>query len=663
MGAFLLGIKQKDSVGMIILGLQFGHDAGVAVLVNGVPACNIIRERHNRAKHSFGISLSHIEAALSDANITVDDVNMIAITSTQCYELVVVDEPDQLKMVFETHPDMNTGSLLYDEIKPDDKQFESRLDGNILENVYTRKEIYFTNLFPEYLTTKREKLGVKKSLRDYAQLEFWHQKVGLADLAEVNISELLKNSEQMRNMFHYPMNITLKGRSIPGVSIQHHAAHAASAFYTSKFSKAAVITHDGGFYKTGPLNGMIFYGEGNLLLPLTPNHLAIGDLYDRIGAWLGFDLMGAAGKLMGLAPYGKPVFFDRRMVGNTYDLLKNGKEDPLKNLIQHYLKQAAFLGYDVTVIGQLDRILDPVCVDIAASTQKLFEEVILYAVETVASMLQNTGIHCDTLCYAGGTALNCPANSRLVTESSFNHVHIPPNCDDSGLSLGAAQYAYYQILDKTRVPLNDSQFLMTPYLGLSYGKKTFENAIEAVQEKIIVEDLPDPAKQAAQDLHDNKIIAWFEGRSEIGPRALGHRSLLINPKHADNWDRMNEIKSREKWRPFAPAVLAEDVCTYFRGMPEESPFMLFTGQVRTNELPAITHVDGSARVQTVTEETGGLFKVLTHLRNLCGCSVVLNTSFNGPREPIVEQPKEAIHFLLSTNLDALYLEGKRITRI
>lgn len=650
---------------MVILGLHFGHDAGVAVLVDGVPACNMIRERHNRAKHSFGISLSHIEAALSDAGLSVKDVGMIAVTSTQCYELVVVDEPDQLRMVFGIHPDMNINSLLYEQVKPDDATFESRLDGNILSRVYEGNDenTYHRNLFPEHLLTKREDLSATKSLRDYLELEFWQKESGLKDLAKTDISKLLTSPGQIRNLFHYPMNITLKGRSIPGVSIQHHAAHAASAYYTSKSSSAVVITHDGGFYKTGPLNGMIFYGQDNYLLPLSPNHLAIGDLYDQVGAWLGFDLFGAAGKLMGLAPYGKPVFFDRQMVGNTYDLLKNGMENPFQSLVNHYINRAKFLGYDITAIGQIDRILEPACVDIAASTQKLFEEVILYAVEAVSSMLQHSGLHCDTVCYTGGTGLNCPSNSRLVAESGFNHVHIPPNCDDSGLSLGAAQYAFYQILDNPRLPLNDSQFRITPYLGLSYNEEAFTHAIEAVRNQIIVEDFPDPAKQAAQDLHDNKIIAWFEGRSEIGPRALGHRSLLISPKYASNWDRMNELKSREKWRPFAPAVLAEDASTYFRGIPKESPFMLFTGQVRTNALPAITHVDGSARVQTVTQETGGLFKVLTHLKTLCGCSVVLNTSFNGPREPIVEKPEEAIEFLLSTKLDALYLEGRRITRI
>jgi len=169
-------------------------------------------------------------------------------------------------------------------------------------------------------------------------------------------------------------------------------------------------------------------------------------------------------------------------------------------------------------------------------------------------------------------------------------------------------------------------------------------------------------KLSAKSLNANKIISLLEGRSEIGPRALGHRSLLINPSYPENWERMNELKQREKWRPFAPAVLQEDLDLYFNGLPNESPFMLFTAQVKSNNLPAITHVDGSARVQTVTAEAGGLFLILKKLKEISGCSVVLNTSFNGPKEPIVEKPEEAINFLLTTKLDVLYLNGKKITR-
>ena len=279
-------------------------------------------------------------------------------------------------------------------------------------------------------------------------------------------------------------------------------------------------------------------------------------------------------------------------------------------------------------------------------------------------MCLNNQLNIDSLCYAGGTALNCPANSLLLKESSFSNIYIPPNCDDSGLSLGAAQYAYHHLLNNPRLKITENSYLSLPYLGLKNSKNdlNINKAIKKYENQINIKENIDCEQSAAQDLHENKIIAWFEGRSEIGPRALGHRSLLINPTYPENWQRMNDLKRREKWRPFAPAVLKEDFDFYFSGMPNESPFMLFTAQVKSNNLPAITHVDGSARVQTVTAETGGLFLILKHFKNLSGCSVVLNTSFNGPKEPIVEKPAEAINFLVTTKLDALYLNGKKITR-
>jgi len=648
---------------MNILGLHFGHDAGIAVLVDGYPANNMIRERKNRAKHAFGINVSHIEEALSDAELVCDDVDMIAITSTQCYELVVVDRPDDLKIEFEPHPDMNIASSLYDAIKSSGVSLEDRLDGTITDVVYSldEKKTYHRNLFPEHIDVKKSDLGITKSLRDYISIPIWDNDIGLKDMANMNVKAIL-DAPSIRAGFHYPITVVLNGRRVPGVMVQHHAAHAASSYYTSKSNAAAVLTHDGAFYKVGPSNGMIFYGEGHKLLPIIPNHLAIGDLYDQTGALLGFDLFGAAGKLMGLAPYGKPRFFSRKFVGNSYDLSKSGITEPVKEWFSHCVETARKLGYDLSPLGDVDRILEPICIDIAASTQKLFEEVLLFTAETTASMFNYNGITTDTLCYSGGTGLNCPANSRIAAESPFENLHVPPNCDDSGLSLGAAQFFYHNVLDMPRKEWSTEQLRTLPYLGMLYSDDQVAAAIEAVKDDVIVEYLKDPAQQAARDIHENKIIAWYEGRSEIGPRALGHRSLLVTPKHAENWARMNELKIREKWRPFAPAVLAEDVSLYFRGMPEESPFMLFTAQVSTTELPAITHVDGSARVQTVTSETGGLFDVLTSLKEISGCSVVMNTSFNGPREPIVEKPEEALHFLLTTKLDALYIEGIRITR-
>jgi carbamoyltransferase len=268
------------------------------------------------------------------------------------------------------------------------------------------------------------------------------------------------------------------------------------------------------------------------------------------------------------------------------------------------------------------------------------------------------------LCYAGGTALSCPTNSRLHQESSFKNIYIPPDCDDSGLSIGCALYLYHNILDNP-LPSNDeasSHLNSYPYLGGDFKGEALQVALRAVADRVGVTQPDNWAHTAAEDIHEDKIVAWFEGRSEIGPRALGHRSLLASPRKKENWKRVNALKSREDWRPFAPAVLEDEATTWFSGAPDHSPYMLFTAQVTTSDLPAITHVDGSSRLQTVSPEVGEFYQLLLHLKTLSGYGVVLNTSFNGPGEPIIEKPEEALQFLLTTNLDALYIDGFRVTR-
>ncbi len=649
----------------VILALHFGHDAGICILIDGIIKCNLLRERHNRSKHSFGINVDHIEEALLDAKLKVEDIDIIAITSTQSWELVVVDRPQELQLEYGEHPNKKFRSILYEKISNKREiDFKKHLDGEQIERIYSNNKKYstFKYLFPEYKKVHKKDLGITKSLQDFAQIDLWKKELGLEDIAKINLRDLLTDKEQIENLFHFPMRITLKGKCIPGIAIQHHLAHAASAFYNCKSDQSLILTHDGGFYKTGPLNGMIFYGDSNKILPIVPHHLALGDLYDQVGVFLGFDLIGSAGKMMGLAPYGKPLFYNRDLVGNTYDLHSKGITNPRESWLLHCIKSAKLNKYDLDPIGNTNRILEPICVDIAASTQKLFEETLLYAVKCVSEMSLANNINTDTLCYAGGTGLNCPANSLLLKESPFRNIYIPPNCDDSGLSMGAAQYAYHHLLNKSRLKISQKSYLSLPYIGLKNSKNDLNNAIKRYENQINIEEDIDCEQSAAKDLHENKIIAWFEGRSEIGPRALGHRSLLINPSNPDNSARMNELKQREKWRPFAPAVLKEDVNLYFKGLPNESPFMLFTAQVLKNNLPAITHVDGSARVQTVTEETGGLYLILKKLKEISGCSVVLNTSFNGPKEPIVEKPDEAINFLVTSKLDVLYLNRKKITR-
>jgi hypothetical protein len=340
---------------------------------------------------------------------------------------------------------------------------------------------------------------------DYINTAQWDEPLGLEDMAKFDYSPMAA-LEDCRMGFHYPYTVRLHGRDIPAYSIQHHAAHAASTYYPSGFRSAAVLTHDGAFYKTGPNNGLIFRGDEHRLFPLTPHHLHIGDLYDQISGWLGFDLFGAAGKLMGLAPYGNPRFFDRRFVGNTHDLAKRGINQPAQNWWDHCVAAARDMRYDVSPLRDVNRILEPVCVDIAASTQKLFEETILLAAECTAQLFRTMKRPMENLCYAGGTGLSCPTNTRLYNEGPFRNLYIPPDCDDSGLSMGAALYLYHNILDN---PLNEgTAFLGTyPYLGGTFEGAATEAALAAVADQIDVARPDDWAVAAAEDIAADRVIA------------------------------------------------------------------------------------------------------------------------------------------------------------
>ena len=219
---------------------------------------------------------------------------------------------------------------------------------------------------------------------------------------------------------------------------------------------------------------------------------------------------------------------------------------------------------------------------------------------------------------------------------------------------------YHNVFDHPKT--KSDQPYASPYVGANYTTENIEAAISKFEDKIEVHRDIDFIEDAAQSLANNEVIGWYEGCSEAGPRALGHRSIMADPRDAQNWPRVNEIKSRELWRPFAPAVLESEVSNWFYGAPDRAPYMLFNSVVRSNQIPAVTHVDNTARIQTVDPTCGNYFKVISRFFELTKVPVVMNTSFNGPGEPIVEKPEEAIAFLLSSKLDAIYVEGIKITR-
>lgn len=648
---------------MNILGLNFGHDAGVAILTDGLIVVHLLRERHRRVKKAVSLDVELIAATLAQAGLTVDDIDFCAVTTTQGYEYIS-DDGKALALNYRPHPGHIGRAPLAESFARRNIDLESVLDRGFLGSI--GDGTVFGNAhraqYPEYRGSPEAHCWTG-ALQSCLVCDDWVMPSGLAGLVAADYRRILSNDD-LRLGMHFPMTVQLFGRSLPAYSILHHAAHAASGYYPCGRAEAAIITHDGVGFAHQANSGMFWYGEGRKIHPLTPHHLAIAQTYDLVGMSLGFEGLGASGKLMGLAPYGKPAFFDRRFVGNIVDLRNQcGIQDPVREWLGHCHQMANAMGYDAGALADSSRLTHPINADIAASTQKLFEETLLQAVNALHRIFRRGVAPMPaTLCFSGGSALNCPSNSRLWREGPFPEVFVPADCDDSGLAVGGALWLYHNVFDLPLPSGAEDSSPVIPYHGRVYGEDQIVAALAAEHDNIQVEHGIDAAGRAALDLAANRVIAWFEGRSEIGPRALGHRSILADPRHKENWERVNRLKGRESWRPFAPAVLAEEAHQWFRGTPLPSPFMLFTGQVISDALPAVTHVDGSARIQTVTAGVGEFYRLLKAFHQLTGVPVVMNTSFNGPGEPIVESPRDALEFLLSTELDALYLGNCRVIR-
>ena len=642
---------------MIVLGLHFGHDASVTVLKDGEVLLCYERERGSRFKHALSLSIEDIELSLKDVGLNLADVDFCSLTSTQLVEYIALDRQN-LSLRLGLMPAHKYPCTLVNKLDVTVDKMLERQSGWVRKIGLMAKTHPYQRLLPtisNYIADDRSLFG---GFEHYITTPVWEERRRLSDIARTNYSQFIAEDD-VRQGFHYPAIVSMRGRDYPAYVFSHHVAHMAYTFYGSPYEEAAILSHDGAGGGGDYGCGFFGYGKGNKLYPLTPHHLSAGEIYDEVGVRIGFDSLGAAGKLMGLSAYGKPRFFERRFVGNWYDLGRPAAAQ----WSDHCLAMAKRFGYDLDRLGKKDDMLAPINVDIAASTQKLVEEILLASCESLHNTVLETVGPIQNLCLSGGIALNCPSNTRIWNESSFKSIHVPPAVSDMGLSIGSAQALYHNVMGFPRRPLRPTS-PTDAYLGLN-GSDTPSQVLAAVEkysDRLQVEKSPDTPALAAQDLADNKVVAWFEGRSEIGPRALGHRSILANATVATNWERVNQIKKREFWRPFAPAVLADRCADLFTATQMPSYFMLLNAEVRVNDYPAITHADRSARIQSVTRECGRFYDVLAAFDRLTGHPVIMNTSFNGPGEPIIETPSEAVEFLLSTELDALYLGEFRLSR-
>jgi len=447
------------------------------------------------------------------------------------------------------------------------------------------------------------------------------------------------------------------------IQVSHHLAHAYCAYGLSKFDDCAVMIIDGqGNYKedlTEKLNDVLVYPDNSessyieresfyyfsngkykvLRKNLSTVHKSfvrfsgLGHLYEIVSSYV-FRSRFDAGKLMGLAPYGhEDTAFNMLEIKNNSEIVYYN--DWVKNFIKPNRS-------DNSLIENFQEYAD-----LAMKTQNELERASLAMAKWLKTVSQ-----CDNLAYSGGVALNCSANTKIIVDSGFNHVFITPPASDCGISIGCAFYGYLNILNQSK-----KQIDYLDYLGKNYSDSDIVKALTDNNDKVNFHKSINIFKETAQLISGNKIIGWFQGGSEFGPRALGNRSILADPRNFEMKDKINLlIKKRESFRPFAPSVLEEKAGDFFS--VAISPFMLLTMSVKNDQrfkIPAVVHVDGTSRIQTVNEQQNSrYYKLIKEFYNITDVPMVLNTSFNS-NEPIVETPEDAINCLLESGLDAICL--------
>ena len=584
---------------MVIVGLSaYYHDSAAALVRDGEIIACAQEERFTRRKHDAAFPLNALRYGLEEAGITAADVDRVA---------------------FYDKPFLKFERLLETYLAFAPRGFRS-----------------FRMAMPVWL---REKLFLKDLLaRELEQLD-----------PGVRWSERLLFGE-------------------------HHLSHAASAFYPSPFDEAVVLTLDGvGEWATTS----VAIGRENKLEVQRELHFphSLGLLYSAFTYYTGFKVNSGEYKLMGLAPYGEARYADR-----IREHLIDMKDDGSFRLNLDYFDYCTGLRmtndrFDALFGGVARGVDDAITqrhMDLAASVQQVTEEVILKLTKSIAA---ETGIR--NLCLAGGVALNCVANGKVLRQGCFEKVWIQPAAGDAGGALGAALSTWYGFMQNPRKQSSGKDHMKGSYLGPNFDQADIERRLHEAGARFEVLEESELLERCARDIANGEALGWFQGRMEFGPRALGGRSILGDPRSTSMQRTLNlKVKHRESFRPFAPSVRREDVADWF-DLDVDSPYMLLVAQVKTNrrvgltdeqrscsgfdrlnvprsQIPAITHVDYSARIQTVHADTNPLYHALLDRFNaLTGCPVLVNTSFNVRGEPVVCTPGDAFRCFMATGIDTL----------
>ncbi len=584
---------------MNILGISaFYHDSAAALITDGLIIAAAQEERFTRIKHDKNFPLSAIKYCLEEAELKIEDIDAVVF-----YERPGLKFKRLVKTYFSFAPDGYTS---------------------------------YIKSMPLWLA---EKLYQKRLIAKQ-----------LATLGKFHTSRL-----------HFT---------------EHHLSHAASAFFPSPFQEATILVVDGvGENATTT----IAQGKDNQIMitqQLNFPH-SLGMLYAAFTYYLGFKINSGEYKMMGLAPYGRPLYAEK-ILKEIVDLKPDGSFR-LNQLYFNYctgltMTNAAFAGLFGEPRRNNETDLTQNHFDIAASIQKVTEEIMLTITRALAKN-DTTG----NLCLAGGVALNCVANGKILEDGHFKNIWIQPAAGDAGSSIGAALLAHYANNPRTVTANHDS--MQGSYLGSSFNQEDCAERLQTLGAVFDVFNEEELIAQTADALANEKVVGWFQGRMEFGPRALGNRSILADPRSENMQKTLNlKVKFRESFRPFAPSILAEDVSDWFQ-LDKASPYMLLVAQIKNaikiemteeqhalfgidklnvprSAIPSVTHIDYSARVQTVHKETNLRYhQLLTAFKARTGCPILVNTSFNVRGEPIVATPEDAFNCFMTTDIDVFVVEN------
>ena len=595
-----------------IVGIScFYHDSAATLIKDGKIICAVQEERFTRIKHDSRFPINSIKYCLDKQKININDID----------------------------------SVIY----------------------YEKPLLTFERLLETYLAT------APRGFRSFnSAMQVWlKEKLFL----KYNLKKELKNLQKKL--------IPSNNLSTPKLLFaEHHQSHAAAAFYPSPFKKAAILCMDGvGEWATTTA----WIGDGNSIKPLWEINFphSLGLLYSAFTYYCGFKVNSGEYKLMGLAPYGKPRYVDK-IKRNLIDI----KDDGSFNLDMNYFKYHRAFRMTSKKFHKLfgreprskESEIKQFHMDLASSIQYVTEEIVI---KLSRSLKEETGL--DNLCLAGGVALNCVANGKLIKENIFEDIWIQPASGDAGSSLGAALTSWYSEQSRGReVDPNDS--MNGSYLGCHFSNEeiiTYLNSVKAQYQQIEDDEI---FEVLAKKLDEGKVIGWFSGPMEFGPRALGGRSIIGDPRNKEMQSIMNlKIKYRESFRPFAPSIIEEDVSTQFE-FNKKSPYMLFVSPIKKelrrklskkqeelfgidklnipkSTIPAVTHVDYSARIQTVNKKTNPrYYKLIQAFKKRTGCPTIVNTSFNVRGEPIVCSPQDAYRCFMRTEMDILVMENQLLLK-